>query len=49
MWGAIASFALLGWRYNALLLDQCMLVWLGISLVVRAFAKPAPSTEQPAS
>ena len=39
LWGTLASFAVLGWRYNALLLDQCVLVWLGASMVVRGFAK----------
>lgn len=41
MWGVTASFAVLGWRYDAELLIQCVLVWLGVSMVVRAFAKPA--------
>jgi len=36
MWGMTASFAVLGWQYNAFLLMKCVLVWLGISLVVRA-------------
>jgi protein-S-isoprenylcysteine O-methyltransferase Ste14 len=35
MWGSALSFAALGWRYNALLLIQCVLVWLGVTLVVR--------------
>lgn len=39
LWGITASFAILGWRYDAGLLIQCVLVWLGISLIVRAFAK----------
>jgi len=38
MWGMTASFAVLGWQYNALLLTQCVLVWLGVSLVLLAFA-----------
>lgn len=37
MWGVTASFAVLGWRYNAFLLTKCVLVWFGVSLVVRAF------------
>jgi protein-S-isoprenylcysteine O-methyltransferase Ste14 len=49
MWGMAASFAVLGWRYNAELLIQCVLVWLGVSLIVRAFAKPQSSAEQPAA
>jgi protein-S-isoprenylcysteine O-methyltransferase Ste14 len=36
MWGSAASFAVLGWRYNAELLLQCVIVWLGVSLIVRA-------------
>jgi protein-S-isoprenylcysteine O-methyltransferase Ste14 len=34
--GVAISFAIFGWRYNAFLLTQCVLVSLGISLVVRA-------------
>jgi protein-S-isoprenylcysteine O-methyltransferase Ste14 len=36
MWGMTASFAALGWQYNAMLLIRCVLVWLGVSMVVRA-------------
>lgn len=36
MWGITASFAVLGWRYDANLLLRCVLVWLGVSLIVRA-------------
>jgi protein-S-isoprenylcysteine O-methyltransferase Ste14 len=36
-WGVAGSFAAVGWRYNAGLLLQCVLVSLGVSLVVRAF------------
>ena len=38
MWGVAVSFAAVGWRYNAGLLTQCVLVSLGVSLVVRAVA-----------
>jgi protein-S-isoprenylcysteine O-methyltransferase Ste14 len=38
MWGVTASFATVGWQYNAVLLTQCVLVSLGVSLVVRAFS-----------
>jgi protein-S-isoprenylcysteine O-methyltransferase Ste14 len=49
MWGVALSFAFLGWRYNASLLIQCVLVSIGISLIVRAL-KPRPRpTPQPAS
>jgi len=36
-----ASFAVLGWRYDATLLIQCVLVWLGVSLVAHAIDEPA--------
>jgi len=45
LWGVAASFAILGWRYNALLLIQCVLISLGASLIVRALAK----RQQPAA
>lgn len=35
-WGVTAAFAILGWRYNAHLLLQGILVSFGLSLVVRA-------------
>jgi protein-S-isoprenylcysteine O-methyltransferase Ste14 len=37
MWGVVVSFAALGWRYNALLVTQGVLISLGVSLVARAF------------
>jgi protein-S-isoprenylcysteine O-methyltransferase Ste14 len=37
MWGVFISFAILGWRYNSILLIKGVLVSLGISLIVRAF------------
>jgi protein-S-isoprenylcysteine O-methyltransferase Ste14 len=37
MWGAAASFASLGWRYNAQLVLQGVIVALGVALVARAF------------
>jgi protein-S-isoprenylcysteine O-methyltransferase Ste14 len=36
MWGVAASFAVLGWQYNARLLTQCVLVWAGVAMIVRA-------------
>ena len=42
MWGSAVSFAVLGWRYNAMLLLQCVLVSVGVSLVVKAFTKSEP-------
>ena len=39
-------FAIFAWRYNARILIQCLLICYGLSLVVRAFAKPAtPPTD----
>ena len=35
-WGAAISFAALGWRYNALVIDQGLLVAFGCAMVVRA-------------
>jgi protein-S-isoprenylcysteine O-methyltransferase Ste14 len=37
LWGVVASFAILGWRYNSILLIKGVLVSLGVSLIVRAF------------
>jgi protein-S-isoprenylcysteine O-methyltransferase Ste14 len=37
MWGVVVSFAILGWRYNAFLIIQGIIVSLGLSLVTRAF------------
>jgi len=36
-WGVAGSYAAVGWKYNAGLLVQCVLVSLGVSMVVRAF------------
>ena len=36
-WGVAVSFAVLGWRYNSLLITQGVLISLGLSLVARAF------------
>ena len=38
MWGVAGSFAIAGWRYDAVLLMKCVVVSLGVSLVARAFA-----------
>lgn len=48
MWGAAVSFAVLGWHYNAQLIVQGLLVSFGLSLIVRATARPEAST-RPAS
>jgi protein-S-isoprenylcysteine O-methyltransferase Ste14 len=41
MWGVVFSFAVLGWRYNSILIIKGVLVSLGLSLIARAFL-PAP-------
>jgi protein-S-isoprenylcysteine O-methyltransferase Ste14 len=37
MWGVVFSFAVLGWRYNAILIIKGVLIFLGGSMIVRAF------------
>jgi protein-S-isoprenylcysteine O-methyltransferase Ste14 len=37
MWGVFVSFAVLGWRYNSVLIIKGILISLGVSLIVRAF------------
>ena len=39
LWGAAVSFAVLGWRYNALLVGQGLLVSFGVSIVARGLAR----------
>jgi len=36
-WGVFLSFVTVGWRYNASLITQGVLISLGVSLIVRAF------------
>ncbi len=38
MWGVALAFAAVGWRYNAMLLIQCVIVSYGVSLLLRAVA-----------
>ena len=37
VWGVVVSFAILGWRYNSILIIKGVLISLGISLIIRAF------------
>jgi protein-S-isoprenylcysteine O-methyltransferase Ste14 len=37
MWGVVAAFASVGWRYNAMVVTQGVLIALGVSLLARAF------------
>jgi protein-S-isoprenylcysteine O-methyltransferase Ste14 len=41
MWGVVVSFAILGWRYNSILIIKGVLISLGVSLIVRALI-PSP-------
>ena len=43
MWGVFVSFAVLGWRYNSLLVLRGVIVSLGVSLVARAFVRGEPT------
>ena len=43
MWGVALSFAFAGWRYNASLLTQCVIVSFGLSLILRTLI-PKPQT-----
>jgi protein-S-isoprenylcysteine O-methyltransferase Ste14 len=43
MWGVALSFAFTGWRYNAWLVTQCVIVSFGLSLVARAFQPKTPA------
>jgi protein-S-isoprenylcysteine O-methyltransferase Ste14 len=46
MWGVAASFAVLGWQYNANLLLRGVLVSLGVSLVVKGASLRGPATAE---
>jgi len=43
MWGVVLSFVAFGWKYNAFLIIQGVVVSLGVSIVARAFV-PKPTT-----
>jgi protein-S-isoprenylcysteine O-methyltransferase Ste14 len=45
MWGVVVAFVAVGWRYNAEMVTQGVLVALGVSLVARAFVPKAAVTE----
>lgn len=42
MWGVVISFAVLGWRYNSMLIIKGVIISLGISLIARAFLPRQP-------
>jgi protein-S-isoprenylcysteine O-methyltransferase Ste14 len=43
-WGVAGSYAVIGWRYNAALLTQCVIVSVGASIVARALIPRDPQT-----
>jgi protein-S-isoprenylcysteine O-methyltransferase Ste14 len=45
-WGIAVSFAIAGWRYNAFLITQGVLISLGISLIARVFIPQAIGKSQ---
>jgi hypothetical protein len=42
--GTTTCFAVLAWRYNALLLTQALIVCFGVTLVVRALTISRPQS-----
>lgn len=49
MIGVAVSLAVFGWRYDRILLDKCVLISLGLSLIARAAIPPAPQKQEPAT
>jgi len=45
MWGVFLDYAFVGYRYNAFLLIQGVLIALGVSLIVRALVPKRPDTD----
>jgi protein-S-isoprenylcysteine O-methyltransferase Ste14 len=45
MWGVVAAFVSVGWRYNALWVTQGVLIAFGVSLVVGAFLPRATASQ----
>ncbi len=43
MWGVVIAFATVGWRYNASLVVQGIVIAFGISLIARGFLPGRPS------
>ncbi len=42
MWIVALAFCFAGWRYNAVLLVQCVVVAFGVSLVLKALVPKVP-------
>jgi protein-S-isoprenylcysteine O-methyltransferase Ste14 len=49
MIGVALSLAIFGWRYDRILLDKCVLISLGLSLIARAAIPSAPQKQEPAT
>lgn len=49
MIGFALSLAVFGWRYDRTLLDKCVLISFGVSLIARAALPPAPQKQEPAT
>jgi protein-S-isoprenylcysteine O-methyltransferase Ste14 len=47
-WGVAISFAVVGWRYNAFLIIQGVIISVGVSLIARVFLPKATSPPHPA-
>jgi protein-S-isoprenylcysteine O-methyltransferase Ste14 len=47
-WGVAISFAVVGWRYNAFLIMQGVIISVGLSLIARVFIPKAVSPPHPA-
>jgi protein-S-isoprenylcysteine O-methyltransferase Ste14 len=48
LWGVVAAFVCVGWRYNALWVTQGVLIAFGVSLVVAAFLPRPMALQAPA-
>ena len=46
MWGVALGFLILGWSYSAVLLIQCVVVSVGLSIVARALTASGQQTRQ---
>jgi protein-S-isoprenylcysteine O-methyltransferase Ste14 len=47
-WGVAISFAVVGWRYNAFLIIQGVIISIGVSLIARVFLPKATNPPHPA-
>jgi protein-S-isoprenylcysteine O-methyltransferase Ste14 len=47
-WGVAISFAVVGWRYNAFLIIQGVIISVGVSLIARVFIPKTMSPPHPA-